>query len=381
MKIVFLGLASTFTENMNYQDNALCRVTVADGHQVTYISNAEKFVDGVIVPTGFEDKILSDGMRLIRLPYVNMGHPVLTQKLRVFRGVYDILEQVQPDVIFCHNTQYRPILDVVRYKKKHPQVKFYADTHTAQYNSATNWVSLNLLHKCYYRALLKKALPYLDKYFYVGQSERKFAMQHYGVPESLTEFYPLGGFLLPQQEYNDKRLRRREELNIGQGQYLFLHSGKLDARKRTEELLRAFAAVPEINAKLAIIGSIPEERKEVLLPLIEADRRVVYLGWKKASELQEYLCASDLYCQPGSVSATLQNAVCCGCPVMTYPHEPYTADLDFGNLMWVKTQEDMEAGFRAIARGEAALDAMRIGSEKCAKEILDYNALAARLYR
>ena len=195
------------------------------------------------------------------------------------------------------------------------------------------------------------------------------------------EFYPLGGFVLNHQDKMEKRERRRKELNIAEGQYLFIHSGKLDKLKRTEELLNAFAAVPELDAKLVIIGSIPEEQKQVLMPLIDSDRRVEFLGWKDAGELQEYLCACDMYCQPGSVSATLQNAVCCGCPVMAYPHEPYVADLDFGNMLWVKTEEDMKNEFRKLARGTVDMRILRAGSEKCAGELLDYRALAARLYR
>ena len=380
MKIVFIGLASTFTENMNYQDNALCSVTVADGHQVTYISNAEKFVNGKIVPTDYEDKVLPNGMRLIRLPYVRLGLDLLTKKMRVFRGVYQILEEIRPDVIFCHNTQYYPILDVVRYKKEHPNAKFYADTHTAAYNSGTNWLSLYVLHRVYYRYLTRRTIPYLEKYFYVGQSERQFAVEQYGMPQEMMEFYPLGGFVPSDEAYDSARRRRRAELGIFDGEYLIVHSGKMDALKRTDELLLAFSAVSELKARMVVIGSIPDDRREILEPLMRADPRVIYLGWKSASELQEYLCACDLYCQPGSVSATLQNAVCCGCPVMTYPHEAYVADLDYGNLLWVKTQADMEEVFRQLCLGRIDLAALKRGSKKCARELLDYQSLAARLY-
>lgn len=381
MKIVFVGLASTFTPGMNYQDNALCVETCKAGHQVTYISNPEKFVNGKIVPTGYEDTVLEDGLHLYRLPYRKLGPALLTKKIRACKGVYKILEQAQPDVIFCHNTQYWSVLDVVRYKKKHPEVKLYADVHAAAYNSGTNGLSLHVLHRGLYRYLTKKLLPYLEKYFYVGASERDFAEENYGVPREMLEYYPLGGYLLSDTEYAEKRNKRREELCLTEGGLLFVHSGKLDALKRTKDLLQAFADVPELKAKLAIIGSIPDDMKPVLEPLIAADKRVQFLGWKNAAELQEYLCASDLYCQPGSVSATMQNAVCCNCPVMAYPHKPYTADLDFGNILWVETQEDMANAFRQIKDGQVDLQVLRSGSQKCARDVLDYRKLAARLFQ
>ena len=143
----------------------------------------------------------------------------------------------------------------------------------------------------------------------------------------------------------------------------------------------AFAAVPELKAKLVIIGKIEENQKPLVQPLIDADPRVIFLGWKQSAELQKYLCACDLYCQPGDVSATLQNAICCNSPAMSYPHLAYTEDLDFGNILWVKTQEDIESVFRNLAAGKIDLALLREGSERCAREVLDYRALAARLYR
>lgn len=380
MKIVFLGLASTFTESMSYQDNVLCKITVEDGHQVTYISNPEKFVDGRIVYVGAEDKILPDGMRLVRLPYVNIGPYYLRTKLRIITGVYTILNQVQPDVIFCHNTQYWSVLDVVRYKREHPATKVYADTHTASYNSATNWLSLHVLHRIYYKCLTNIILPYLEKYFYIGEAERQFSVENYGVPESLMEFYPLGGIILSKEDYLEKRSRRRAELNIGNDELLLVHSGKLDVLKRTEDLLKALVEVPDFKAKLVIIGSIPDKMKPVLEPLIAKDGRVQYLGWKTGADLQEYLCAGDLYCQPGGVSSTLQNAVCCNSPILSYPHEAYTKDFDYGNIIWVETLDDIIQVFRALHERAIDLDVLKSGSVRCARELLDYRVLAARLY-
>mgnify|MGYP001715401213 FL=1 len=381
MKIVFLGLASTYTPGLTYQDNYLCTQTLADGHAVTYLSNPEKFVNGEIVETGAEDTVLPDGLHLIRLPYVKLGTDIVTKKVRVFRGVYDILEREKPDLIFCHNLQYWSVRDVVRYKKDHPAVKFYADTHTDYNNSGTNWLSLHVLHRIFYRHLVRLVPPYLDRYFYVADECRQFSHEVYGIPNEKMEFYPLGGTLLSDEEYAAVRAKRRAELGLGETDRLYIHSGKLDALKRSDELLRAFSAVDDPHAVLAVIGSIPREREAVLLPLIAADKRIRYLGWKSGEELQEYLCAADLYCQPGSQSATMQNALCRYCPVMLYPHPSHTVDYDRGEVLWVKTQADMEAVFRSLAADPAQLAPLRENAERLARELLDYRKLAARLYQ
>lgn len=381
MRIAHIGLACFFTEGMTYQDNYLSHINALDGNKVLYVSNAEKYENGDLVPTGYEDKTLPDGVRLVRLPYVHVLNGFVSDKFRKVKGLYALLEDFAPDVILSHDLCYWSVLDVIRYKKEHPQVRLYADTHTDFGNSGTNWLSFHVLHRIFYRYLTQKAIPYLDKYFFIGADCRTFSKEAYGIPDSLMEFYPLGGILPTEEEYARCRAERRAELGVGETELLLLHSGKLDTPKRTEELLRAFAAVRDDRLKLCIIGSIPAERKGVLLPLIEADERVKYLGWKTGEELQEYLCATDLYCQPGSPSATMQNAVCRGCGIMLRDVPQYAEYFDYGNVVWVKTQQDVEAVIRGVADGTIDLDALRRSSWEFAREVLDYRKLAARLYR
>jgi len=382
MRILHLCLSNYYIDGYNYQENALPRINKEDGHDVRILASTETFVDnqhlGYVEPSEY---VTEYGVPIKRLPYVKIGTRFTTVKLRKYAHVYEEITAFAPDVIFSHDLSYWSALDVARYKKAHPQVKLYADTHTDANNSGTNWVSLHILHRIYYRYLAQRLLPYLDKYFYLSEEGRRFSVQNYGVPESLMEFYPLGGTIFSPEDYREKRARKRTELGLGEGDVLFIHSGKLDALKRTEELLRAFAEVPDKRFHLAVLGSIPEDRMPRLLPLMETDGRVQYLGWKSADELLEYLCACDMYCQPGSQSATMQNAVCCGCAIMLYPHSSYVKDFDYGNIIWTRDQAEIERTFRGIADESIALNTLQENSMRCARELLDYRALAARLYR
>lgn len=382
MKILHLCLSCFYIDGYNYQENVLPRINKEDGHDVRIIASTATFTDhmdiGYVEPSEY---VTEYGVPIKRLAYKKIGPDAVTGRIRIYPGLYEEIAAFKPDVILAHSLAFWSALDVIRYKKDHPEVKFYADTHTAAYNSGRNWITLHLLHRGLYRSVIQKALPYLEKYLYVGAAAREFDHENYGVPYEMMEYYPLGGNLLEESAYQAHRAARRGELQLADGELLLIHSGKLDALKRTEELLKAFAAVPELKAKLAVIGSISDDMKPVLEPLMAADDRVVYLGWKSASDLLEYLCACDLYCQPGSVSATLQNAVCYGSPVMAYPHLPYTEELDYGNILWVETQADMEKVFSDLAADKTDLEVLRKGSERCARELLDYRMLAARLYR
>lgn len=381
MKIVHVGLASYYTDGMAYQDNQLVEQNVRDGHEVVYISNAQKYISGEIVDVGYEDTILPCGARLIRLPYVRIINGFVSEKVRKVCGVYKLLCELKPDVILSHDLCSWSVLDVIKYKKEHPELKFYADTHTDSDNSGRNWISLHVLHRIYYRWLANKALPYLDKYLYISSSCKNFSYINYGIPDSIMEFYPLGGNLPDKKECARTKERIRKELKLTENELLFVHSGKLDIEKRTKDLLRAFAAVPGLNAQLVIIGTIPEDMESELAQLICSDDRVEYLGWKRAEELREYLQAADLYLQPGSASSTMQNAICAGCPILSYPHNFYLDGYDYGNFIWAKNEKDIAESFKIIEEQPSMLKKLSENSWRCAQELLDYRVLAKRLYK
>lgn len=161
---------------------------------------------------------------------------------------------------------------------------------------------------------------------------------------------------------------------------LLVHSGKMDKLKRTEDLLKAFIQVPDDRLKLILIGSMEEDVKKNTDKLIVSDKRIKFLGWKNGDELLEYLCACDLYAQPGSQSATLQNALCCGSAAMLYTHESYKYLLK-NSVFYIKTIEDIKSVLEEISKNRESLENKRAQTNKIAREILDYKKLAARVYR
>lgn len=379
MIILHIGIASSFTEGMSYQDNILPAINVKDGHEVIYISDCSKYVDGKLVETEEEDILTNDGFMLTRLKYDKIINKFISGKIRRVKKLYKIIEEIRPDVILFHGCAGYEIINVAKYVKNNNDVKFYVDSHEDINNSGTNWLSLNVLHKIFYRFCNKKALPYINKILYLSEESKDFLLDIYKLPEVKMEFYPLGGILFSVHEREEKRIRKRNELSLTDRDILLVHSGKMDKLKRTEEILQAFKQVKSDNIKLAIIGTFSDDVKELVFPLIESDNRINYLGWKSSDELMEYLCASDLYVQPGGQSATMQNAICCGSPVALYPHKSHKAFIK-GNGYYVESIEDMIDVFNDVINNPYKIEKMRNNSLKIAYELLDYNKLAARLY-
>ncbi len=381
MRILHLCLACFYIDSYSYQENVLPRVNHEDGNEVLIIASTETYADnrtlGYVEPNRYMTEF---GVPIIRLPYALIGPMSIRAKLRKYKGLYEEIDKFSPDVIMSHDLCYWSVTDVVDYVKRHKNVRLYADTHTAAYNSGQNWVSLNILHRVLYKHWIQKAVPYVSKYFYIGQGEKLFSSQIYKVPESKMEFYPIGGFPLGDDTYNQYRSLTRKELGLHDGQLLLVHSGKMNGRKKTIDLIKAFQTVKDLDAKLVIFGSVGEDIKYEFDGLVKDDDRIEFLGWKNADELQRILCAGDLYLQPGSVSATMQNAICCRCPILAYPHEAYVNDFDYGQFIWVRDEGDMRQALLKLRDKEYDLSLMSIKSQQCATEILDYRLLASKLY-
>ena len=381
MRILHLCLSCFYIDGYNYQENNLPRINAEDGNEVRIIASTVTFKENNKI--GFcepKEYLTEYNVPILRLPYKKIGNQLLTNRIRCYPGLYGHIDSFSPDVIMSHGLSYWSLLDVIKYIQKHRNVKFYADTHTDYYTSGTNWISLNLLHRFYYKRIIHKALPYLDKYFYITEECKEFSIKEYKMPESLMEFYPLGGEYIEDSLYLKYRENTRKQFNI-HDELLFVHAGKIEPRKKTKELLNAFINVPNLHAKLVIAGSLDPEIQDTIMKLVDKDERIIYVGWKNSDDLIHLLCGGDLYCQPGKVSSIMQNAVSCRCPVMVFPYSCYTGGYNYGNEIFVKEEKDIEDVFRRIISGDIKLNELRENSKRCAKELLDYRSLAARLYR
>ena len=378
MRIIHVCLASHYTEGMNYQDNILPDVNSQDGHEVLIISNAQKYIDGKLVDTEEEEKNLKQNLRLIRIRYDKIFTEFISEKIRKVKKLYSILKNFKPDVILFHGMCAYELLTVSRYKKENPHIKLYADSHEDFINSARTFFSKNILHRLFYKRIALRCLKYIDKVLYISEETRIFLHDFYEIPSEKLEFFPLGGFIIEEEEKKEIREKVRKELKISEEDLILIHSGKLDKLKKTSELLEEFSRIDNKKIHLIIIGSIPSENT-VIYNLIEKDKRIKYLGWKTGDELLEYICASDVYMQPGSQSSTSLTAICCGLPILLYPSISYKKMFDT-NVFWAKDKSEIKEALEKIVKNPNILENMSKRSYEIAKDILDYKKLSARLY-
>ncbi|MCM1185645.1 MAG: glycosyltransferase family 4 protein [Lachnoclostridium sp.] len=380
MKILHCCLSSFYIDGYSYQENILPRFNLLHGHDVEIIASTETFDDKghltYIQPSSYQTE---EGIPIIRVPYKKFLPNVVMRKFRSYKGVYKLISEFEPDVILFHGGCAYELLNVVNYRKKHSNVKLYVDSHADYHVSAKNWLSKKILHEVFYRTIIHKCISYIEKVFYITEETKDFFIQEYKISEQLMEYYPLGGEVVEEEEKRKWREHIRKQHQIDESTLVVMHSGKLDQRKETDVLIKGFSKVQSDNVLLFIAGNIPPEN-EKLWDYINSDTRIKWLGWLNADDLRHYLCACDIYAQPGGQSITMQNAVCCGVPVMIYPHKSHLK-LCKDNVMWVKNEDDIYNEITKVLINPELLEKMSNASMKIAREVLDYHILAARIER
>lgn len=382
MKILHCCLSNFYIDGYNYQENMLVREHVKAGHDVQVLASTEIYdQNGKLSYSAPRRYRSSDGADVVRLPYRKLGPHALMKKIRAYPGVYDRLRSAEPDVILFHGTCAWELLSVLRYKKNYPTVKLYLDSHEDFNNSARSFLSKNILHRLFYRPIFRKSIPHVEKILCISIETMDFIGRFYGCPKEKIEYFPLGGSIFNDVDYQSNRNNIRKENGIKPGELIFFQSGKFDKNKKLAEALIAFQTLPRFdNAKYLIAGVLQDDIKDDVEALIAKDERITFLGWKTAPELMQLLCAADVYVQPGSQSATLQNSICCRCAVIVDDvpsHYPFVK----GNGWMVDSTEALVQAFEAAIQAfqENELGHMRAQSLYIARQLLDYEKMAKRL--
>ena len=315
MKVLHLCVSCFYIDGSGYQENCLVRQHVQDGHEVLVIASTETF-DGVggltyCAPGRYDG---SDGAPVIRLPYTRWLPQRIARKLRFHPNLYRHIAAFKPDVILFHGCAGAELVAVASYVRDHQEVSFYVDSHEDYNNSARTFVSRNLLHRIFYRNWLQRALPRIRKILCVSTEAIDFVNEVYGVARDRMEFYPLGGFVLSSEHMKTRRANARQALAVSDAEFVVVQCGKMTSRKKLADSLKGFARRQDPDLRFFIIGLIGDDIRDEIDALIAADDRVCFLGWKSTEELTDLLCAADVYLQPGTQSATMQHALCCGCP-------------------------------------------------------------------
>lgn len=379
MRILHIMLACFYNEGFTYQENILPQMNKKDGHEVKIIASTEVFEHNG--QTGYCDSekyINEEGIEVVRLSYNTKIPSKIVRKIRKYEGTWEEIDSFKPDIIFCHSLMFWDLNVISKYKIKNPHVKLYADFHSDFNNSATNFLSRNILHRMIYKPIIMKHIDEFEKLYYITYETKVFLQELYGIKDKYLEFYPLGGIIEDEKIRKKYRKEIREQLHIKDDEIMLLHSGKMDAAKKTVNILSAINSLDSNKIKLVILGVFEDAYEKQVKPFLAGDNRIIFEGWKSGSELRQYMYAADLYIQPGSQSAAAQNAVCSNCCLAVAPHISYK-DLFGDRVFYVESKDEIQSLIERIITNPSLLDNKRKQCFLYAKEKLDYQVLS-RVY-
>lgn len=370
-------LSSFYIDNAFYQENILPLQNKIDGHEVMIIASTLGFINGNT--TGFTKPATyytNEGIKVVRVPYIKIISLKISEKIRAYKNVYPLIEDFGPDIIFSHGIGGYVAKTIARYIRSNPHAKLYIDCHSDYINSASNLFSKYILHKLFYRHYFWKYVQYAEKVYYVAPESILFLKELYGFEDiEKLQYFPLGGYLLNDSEREIKRENVRKQLEIANDDVIIIHSGKMDFKKKSYELIKAFTQVKSTKIWLLIIGIFTDDVYLTVKDFIESDERIIYLGWKSGNEIQDYLCGGDIYLQPGGRTVTVQNAVCCGCAIIVNPNLCYTQL--FGNAaLYAETSKEIKEILEKIVVEPHMIRQYRESLMKIAREKLDYRVLS-----
>lgn len=362
MRIAHICLAAFYIDGFGYQENILPKLHRMMGHDVVIIASTETYVDrtklGYVDPSSYTNE---HGVPVHRLPYAKWVPRRLRSKVRAYEGLEARLEDFQPDLIFVHDVQFWDFLAIRRYVLRRP-TRVYADCHADFVNSARGFVSRHLLHGLFYRQILQRVDPIIDRYLPTLPARADFLHEVYGLAPEKMEILPFGADDTVTQGLERGAIRNevRSRLAIPDDAVVLVTGGKLDLRKNIHVLIERFSELKKSGAlsgmHLLVFGQ-PDAAVQAELAAIDIHVEVHLLGWMQAKDIYKMFLAADLAIFPGTHSVLWEEAIGHGLGVVAH-HWPGVYHLDLGgNIRFIHdvSPEALDELLRELWQDDAAL--------------------------
>lgn len=382
MKIVHLCLASFYPDHYSYQENLLPKFHKQLGYEVEVIASTQSF-DQYGKPCYLDQTGSYQNeydIKVTRLPY-RSDHAVW-KKLKRYIGTYQAISKASPDILFIHGGQFLDIDQVVKYLRQHPDVTVYVDNHADFSNSATNWLSKNILHKIVWKQCIHQIEPYTRTFYGVLPVRVDFLKNIYQLPAEKCKLLVMGADddLVEKAKSNQSRRLIREKYGVAEDDFLVMTGGKIDQWKtQTLLLMQAVRNIGDEHVKLIVFGSVTQELKDDVQRL-SGGSKVQYIGWLNSADTYDYFEAADLVVFPGRHSVMWEQVTGQGIPMLVKDWDgTHHVDLG-GNVEFLShdSVEEIQEKIESIVRDPIKYSAMKKTATEKGMEVFSYKQIAKR---
>ena len=304
-------------ESYAYQDNLLPAYHRRMGHEVTiFAPTSAKFDNngGYIVKSPGVT-ILSDGVKLIRVKPLISNYKI-NNHIHLFRNIYDDIELESPDLIFVHDPSIINNLCLVKYKKKHPNVKIVFDNHSDLINSDRNILSKFRDYVFARYFIVRKMIKISDIFYGTTPARCDYLSDVFNVPKHMIKLLVMGADdeQMRLDEKENIRVQTREKYGVKKDDFLLVTGGKIDKDKNVHLLVEAISAIEDKNLRLMIFGNISPEVESIIDGF--GDDRVIKVGWIPSNRVYDFMYAADLVVFTGLHSVMWEQAVAARVPCL-----------------------------------------------------------------
>ncbi len=314
------------TTKLEYQEVALAREQLKQGHKVTIITsdwhNNFPSYDSVYKPIIGDRYVgtgvfIEEGINIIRLKLID--------KIKIFvhlKRLKKTLKSIKPDLIICHGFE----SGLLPLQSKLKDVPMVIDSH---------YVTVNKRGIKYHR-FLKKYLKNIVLYFlnilkgkylfnkgviFFGVTEESVENIHKKgkIPKSEIDLLPLAtnrSFFFPSA--NSRKLQRKE-FNIKEKDVLLCYTGKVEEYKGILLILKAMKKLDDTNLYCLIVGSGSSTFKQKINAFLiqnSLEKKIFFKPFSDKKTLNMYFNACDIAVYPKSVTISHIEAMAVGLPII-----------------------------------------------------------------
>ena len=303
MKIVHI--THHYIDGWGYQDNLLPLYQYRLGNEITVISDKNHLdiagpnIKQHILNKG--DTYFLDGVKIRRIECILNTHNASL----ISKGLYKILEEENPDLIFHHGINTAMLVSAY-YKSKHKSVILFVDSHADKFNQSRS----KILYLFYYRILLRGICNIIsskvDQYYGVSVARCNYLNEVYGIPNKKIALLPLGGDTDLVDSLKDSDIEIQNEYNIPPNAFVIIHGGKMDKSKGTINLIKAFIRLcgTHKNFYLILFGRMSDAVK------IHAEQNnIILINWCDRIKTIELLKFANVAVWPLLHTTLIEDAV------------------------------------------------------------------------
>lgn len=304
-----------YLDTWGYQQNILPMYHAKMGHETTVLASNDTFptmAGGKLV-----EEIKSKGDNYFNdLVFVRRSSSYFPKLLHFqkAKGLIHILEMEKPDIIFFHGSLNLSIFSCVRYKKLHPQISLFVDSHADVMNVNTNKFYRWAFFKVYWSLLHRYCQKSVDKYFGVTIGRCAFLEKYFHIAPNKIELLPIGADVDAARMVTETKNDLRIKYGLREDDIILVHGGKLDARKGTVDLINAYRALKQNGyqkVRLILFGKIEDSR----IPSLLSDDIMVY-NWLSRYQTFELFKLADLAIWPVHHTTLIEDCVAAGLPYL-----------------------------------------------------------------